>query len=84
MELKRFNCIVVFDKNMEKLLFCKRAKDPYKGLYNFVGGKLEEGETGICAAYRELCEETGISKRDIRLHKRIINRSLFLKYTQEF
>ena len=36
-------------------------KEPYKGMYNFVGGKVEEGETNDEAAYRELFEETGIS-----------------------
>ena len=63
------NCIVVFDKNKEKLLFCKRAKNPYKGLLNFVGGKVEPEENSEHAAYRELFEETGISRRDIKLHR---------------
>ena len=69
MGFRHCNCIVVFDKNKEKLLFCKRAKNPYKGLLNFVGGKVEPQETGEHAAYRELFEETGISKRDIKLHR---------------
>lgn len=67
MELKRYNCIVVFDKGKDKILFCKREKEPYQGLFNFVGGKPEEGETGREAAYRELFEETGIDRRDICL-----------------
>ncbi len=46
---------------------CLRRKDPYKGLYNLVGGKLEENEDGLAAAYRELFEETGISSDDIHL-----------------
>ena len=33
----------------------------------FVGGKIEPGESGSHAAYRELFEETGISDRDIKL-----------------
>ena len=66
--MKRLNCIVVFDKKKEKSLFCKRTKDPYKGLYNFVGGKVEAGESGMDAAYRELYEETGISEDDICLY----------------
>ena len=33
---------VVFNKNLNQVLFCIRAKEPYKGLYNFVGGKVEE------------------------------------------
>ncbi len=65
--MKKFNLIVVFDKKMEKALFCIRAKEPYKGMYNFVGGKVEEGEENDEAAYRELFEETGISSKDIKL-----------------
>jgi len=65
--MRKLNLIVVFNKNLEKALFCIRAKEPYKGLYNFVGGKVEEGESNDDAAYRELFEETGISKSDIIL-----------------
>lgn len=32
---------------MGATFFCIRAKDPYKGLYNFVGGKEEEGESNL-------------------------------------
>ena len=59
--------IVVFNIDLSKGLFCIRSKDPYKGKYNFVGGKVEEGESNDEAAYRELFEETGISKNDIKL-----------------
>ena len=65
--MRKLNLIVVFDKDLNKVLFCIRAKEPYKGMYNFVGGKVEEGETNDEAAYRELFEETGISKNDIEL-----------------
>lgn len=65
--MRKLNLIVVFNQNLEKVLFCIRAKDPYKGLYNFVGGKVEEGESNDEAAYRELFEETGISNDDIKL-----------------
>lgn len=65
--MKKLNLIVVFNKNLDKVLFCIRAKEPYKGMYNFVGGKVEEGETNDNAAYRELFEETGISEKDIEL-----------------
>ena len=65
--MRKLNLIVVFDKNLEKVLFGIRSKEPYKGLYNFVGGKVEEGESNEDAAYRELFEETGISHRDIEL-----------------
>lgn len=65
--MKKFNLIVVFNTSLNKVLFCIRAKELYKGLYNFVGGKVEEGETNDEAAYRELFEETGISNKDIEL-----------------
>lgn len=65
--MRKLNLIVVFNKEQDKVLFCIRAKEPYKGLYNFVGGKVEVGETNDEAAYRELFEETGISRKDIKL-----------------
>ena len=65
--MRKLNLVVVFNEDLSKSLFCIRAKEPYKGLYNFVGGKVEEGETNDDAAYRELLEETGITKRDIKL-----------------
>ena len=42
--MRKLNLIVVFNKDLSKGLFCIRAKEPYKGKYNFVGGKVEEGE----------------------------------------
>lgn len=65
--MRKLNLIVVFSNDLNKALFCIRAKEPYKGLYNFVGGKLEENESSEEAAYRELFEETGISRDDIEL-----------------
>ena len=65
--MRKYNCIVVFNEDKTKLLFCKRKKDPYRGRYNFVGGKVEEGEDGMAAAYREVYEETGIPSKEISL-----------------
>lgn len=65
--MRKLNLIVVFNTNLDKVLFCIRAKEPYKGLYNFVGGKVEENESNDNAAYRELFEETGISNQNIEL-----------------
>jgi 8-oxo-dGTP diphosphatase len=50
------------------VLLCQRVKEPYKGLYNLVGGKIEPGEDGLDSAYRELYEETGIPRAAITLH----------------
>lgn len=65
--MKKMNVIVVFNKDMTKTLMCKRTKEPYKGMYNLVGGKIEKENDGLNEAYRELYEETNISKEDIRL-----------------
>ena len=59
------NVIWIFNPDATEVLMCKRYKEPYMGLYNLVGGKIEPGENGLAAAYRELLEETGIS--DIKL-----------------
>lgn len=64
--MKRMNVTVVFDKDIKNVLMCKRAKDPYKGLYNLVGGKIED-DNSLEEAYRELLEETAISKNDISI-----------------
>ena len=66
---KLYNCIVVFNQYKDASLFCLRQNDPYKGLYNFVGGKVEQGEDSVAAAYRELEEETGLTKHEIRLYR---------------
>ena len=64
--MKKMNVIVVFDKDMKNTLMCKRTKEPYMGMYNLVGGIIE-AEDGLKEAYRELFEETGISRDDIEL-----------------
>ncbi len=61
------NVIAVLSPDGDKVLLCKRKKPPYLGLYNFVGGKIEPGEDGLTAAYRELQEETGIPRDAIDL-----------------
>ncbi|MCC5801818.1 NUDIX hydrolase [Rossellomorea vietnamensis] len=66
--MQGYNVLMVYNKDMDKLLMCERLKNPYKGLSNLVGGKIENGEAGIDAAYRELLEETNISNKDIILH----------------
>ncbi|WP_212974635.1 NUDIX hydrolase [Bacillus sp. J14TS2] len=66
--MQGYNVLMIYSNDMKALLMCERLREPYKGLSNFVGGKIEEGENGMEAAYRELFEETSISKADVTLH----------------
>lgn len=65
--MKKYNIIVIFNKDLTKTLMCKRTKEPYKDMYNLVGGKIEKENDGLSEAYRELYEETNISNEDITL-----------------
>lgn len=65
--MKKYNVIVIFNKEMNKTLMCKRTKEPYMGMYNLVGGKIEKENDGLNEAYRELVEETNISKNAVEL-----------------
>lgn len=66
--MQGYNVLMIYNKDMNQLLMCKRLKNPYKGLSNLVGGKIEIGKSGMESAYRELSEETGILKGDVNLH----------------
>jgi len=65
--MEKYNCIIVINQTFDRVLMCLRSKDPYKGLYNLVGGRVEDQEQDLEAAYRELYEETGIPKTSIQL-----------------
>lgn len=65
--MKKMNVIVVFDKDLKQTLMCKRTKEPYMGMYNLVGGKIEKENDDLNEAYRELVEETNITKDNIEL-----------------
>lgn len=69
--MEKFNLIMVLNKEETHMLMCHRIKDPYKGLYNLPGGKIDDGENHLSSAYRELYEETGISEDDIVLREYI-------------
>lgn len=65
--MKKMNIIAIFNKDFTKTLMCKRTKEPYKGMYNFVGGKIEKENDSLNEAYRELLEETNITTKDVEL-----------------
>ena len=50
--MQGYNVIWVFNPAADRVLFCKRHKEPYKGLYNHIGGKIEPDECGLAAASR--------------------------------
>ncbi len=62
--MKKYNVIVIFNKDRNRVLMCKRTKEPYMGMYNLVGSKIEKENDGLNEAYRELEEETAITKND--------------------
>jgi len=65
--MQGYNVILLYDKNIKQLLMCKRRNNPYIGLNNLIGGKIEHGECGLHAAYRELLEEADVSKDAVNL-----------------
>jgi len=64
----KYCIILIYNKDRSKILMCHRIKQPYIGLKNLVGGKIEKGESPLDAAYREMEEETSITKNDIDIH----------------
>lgn len=63
----RANLILIFNHNKSRVLCCLRSKEPFAGKFNFLGGKIEDNESSIDAAYRELFEESGIKRSNIDL-----------------
>ncbi len=61
------NICAVYSPNRDKILMCLRRKEPYKGKFNLPGGHIEKGESHLDAAYRELFEETAITRGDVEL-----------------
>ena len=62
-----YNVLLILSPDSSRILMCKRRKSPYKGLLNLIGGKVELGEDGLAAAYREMEEESGIAAKEICL-----------------
>ena len=63
----RLNVVMVFSQDGKRILFCRRRKEPFQGKFNMPGGHIEAGESDEAAAYRELEEDTGISRDSVSL-----------------
>lgn len=59
-----YTVTLIFNKDKDKVLMCWHNKQK---MWNYVGGKVGDTESGVDASYRELEEETGIAKDDITL-----------------
>ncbi|MCU0104638.1 8-oxo-dGTP diphosphatase [Acholeplasma vituli] len=59
---------LAFIRHQNEFLMLNRLKQPWKGCWNGVGGKLEPNETLIDSIQREILEETGMNvcKYDIQ------------------
>lgn len=53
------------------ILLIERGSDPFKGIYAFPGGFVEDDEDLETAARRELLEETGIIADDLTQYKAV-------------
>ena len=60
---------LIFLTRGEQLLLLKGAQDKrlWAGLYNGIGGHVEQGEDILSSARRELMEETGLESPDLHL-----------------
>ncbi|MBS4175129.1 8-oxo-dGTP diphosphatase [Bacillus sp. FJAT-49736] len=56
---------ICFIKRGEQILLLNREKSPWMGIWNGVGGKIEENEYPMESALREVKEETGMELQSI-------------------
>ncbi len=65
------NVVICVIKNKSKILLLRRnpGDDIYPGRWSFVTGKIETDETPLDTAFREIEEETGLSKDNLKLLK---------------
>jgi len=64
---KKYTLIIIYDNDEERVLMKRAAKEPFKGKYNVLGGKIEPSEYPLMSAYREMEEESGYTEADVKL-----------------
>ena len=62
--------LIACENAQAELLMLKRRKPPFVGRWNFIGGKIDEGESPPDSAVREIAEELGQSVRATSLSYR--------------
>lgn len=66
--MKKYVVVFLFDKQFENVWLIEKQKPEWqKGCLNGIGGKIEEGEFPLQAAYRELEEESGVSSLNVAI-----------------
>ncbi len=67
-------------KKDDSILLIKKARGPYKGIYDLPGGSPEENETNEETLIREIKEETGLY---VSLYKKLTNQviTIFYRYS---
>lgn len=63
--MNKYTLTLVFNKSLSKVLMCHHKN---LGKDNYIGGKMQNSESWKDATYRELNEETGILKEDLKLY----------------
>jgi 8-oxo-dGTP diphosphatase len=69
------NAVLILLRAADQYLLLLRNKEPNKGKYQPVGGKMEAFEDPLTAAARETFEETGLSPADIRFKGMLVETS---------
>jgi len=69
----RATVLLLLINDQSELLFARRAHEPQKDKYDFPGGFVDYGETGLQAVQRELAEETGAQALQLTLIGSVAN-----------
>jgi len=67
--LKRPNTVQIIATQKDKILLAKEEQPGIKREYTLLGGRVDEGETPLACAKRELLEEAGVESTDWELIK---------------
>ncbi|MDD3027551.1 MAG: (deoxy)nucleoside triphosphate pyrophosphohydrolase [Erysipelotrichaceae bacterium] len=58
--MKTIRVVAAIIKHQGKILIARRSYGEFQGLWEFPGGKIEDGEDGIAALKREISEELNV------------------------